>query len=221
MYGSTENKGFALFFNSMSTRNAGFSTVRMGDFAPTTILLFSVLMFIGSAPSSTAGGIRTTTLGVVVIGLWGKIRGRDQVRVFNRRVSNDTVIRSYIVVTASITIVVIATLIAYTSFGHSGGLVNSSADNMFMQRKVMPDGSEQYVAAPYSFNELIFETTSAFGTTGLSAGITSNLSLAAKITLIFVMFIGQLGVSSTILIWRSRKAKARNYNFIEEDLTIG
>lgn len=59
----------ALFFNSMSTRNAGFSTVRMGDFAPTTILLFTILMFIGSAPSSTAGGIRTTTLGVAIVGL--------------------------------------------------------------------------------------------------------------------------------------------------------
>lgn len=153
------------------------------------------------------------------------MRGRDQVRLFNRRISNDTVIRSYIVIVASLILVVVSTLIAYTSFAHSGGQVNSydaatkDTSNLFMSRTT--DSVETYVTTPYSFNELIFETTSAFGTTGLSAGITGSLSLAAKITLIFVMFIGQMGVSSTLLVGRSRNTKARHYNFIEEDITTG
>lgn len=132
------------------------------------------------------------------------MRGRDQVRMFNRRISNDTVIRTYIVIVASLILVVVSTLIAYTSFAHSGGQINSYDDktkdtsNLFMMRTT--DAKETYVATPYTFNELMFETTSAFGTTGLSAGITGSLSLAAKICLIFVMFIGQLGVSSTLLI---------------------
>lgn len=218
MYGNNTDKSMGLFFNSMSTRNAGFSTIRLGDLSPTTVSLFSVLMFIGSAPSSTAGGIRTTTLGVILAGLWGKIRGRDEVRLFNRRVSNKTVIRSYIVLAVSIMVVFIATMVAFSSFAHSGGKVNANPDSMFSMRTV---GAENYIPVPYSFNELVFETSSAFGTTGLSAGITSNLSLAAKLIFILAMFIGQLGVSSSILIWSARRAKARNYNFVEEDVTIG
>ncbi len=219
MYGSTSDKSIALFFNSMSTRNAGFSTIRLGDLSPTTISLFSVLMFIGSAPSSTAGGIRTTTLGVIVVGLWSRIRGRDEVRIFNRRVPNRTIIRSYIVLAVSIMVVIIVSLIAFSSFAHAGGQVNKDGDSMFLMRTV--GSGEHYVPTQYTFNELVFEVSSAFGTTGLTAGITSNLSLAAKLALILSMFIGQLGVSSSILIWSARKGKTRNYKFVKEDVTIG
>lgn len=69
MYGSTGDRTMALIFNSLSTRSAGFSTIRAADLSPITSFIFAVLMFIGSAPSSTGGGIRTTTFALVVIGL--------------------------------------------------------------------------------------------------------------------------------------------------------
>jgi len=59
----------ALIFNTMSTRNAGFATVDMDMLSNPTLLFYSILMFIGSAPSSTAGGIRTTTLAIAIMGI--------------------------------------------------------------------------------------------------------------------------------------------------------
>ena len=59
----------ALIFNTMSTRNAGFATVQMADLSSATLLIYAILMFIGSAPSSTAGGIRTTTMGIIIVAL--------------------------------------------------------------------------------------------------------------------------------------------------------
>lgn len=103
------------------------------------------------------------------------------------------------VLAVSLIIVLAVTMISFTSFAHAGGKVNQSEDSMFLMR-VVDGANETYTPTRYTFNELMFEITSAFGTTGLSAGITSNLSLAAKLSMILAMFIGQLGVSSSILI---------------------
>ncbi|MCU9936278.1 hypothetical protein NWP96_04060 [Mycoplasmopsis cynos] len=61
----------------------------------------------------------------------------------------------------------------------------------------------------------------AFGTTGLSVGITKEFNIVSKITLIFVMFIGQFGISSTLLVWRSKKSNKRNYEYVTADIVIG
>lgn len=76
-------------------------------------------------------------------------------------------------------------------------------------------------SADSNFIHVIFEVTSAFGTTGLSTGLTPDLSIASKLTLFLLMLIGQLGVSSTLLVWDSRKNNSRKYTYIEEHIQTG
>lgn len=197
-YGSKGDKVMALFFNSMSTRNAGFATINMGTLSSATLFQYCIMMFIGSAPSSTAGGIRTTTMAIVVLSIWSKIRGRNTVRAFRRRVPHETVIRSTVVFVSSMFLVAVASLITLSSLHEFGG---KSVDSNFIH--------------------VIFEVTSAFGTTGLSTGLTPDLSMASKLTLFLLMFIGQLGVSSTLLVWDSRKNNSRKYTYIEEHIQTG
>ena len=118
--------------------------------------------------------------------------------VFKRKINQDTVNRAYVVFSISMILVVIGSLIAVSSFDTAGGdiktlhgvLAQSSGDSI----------NKVAVNDTYDFTEVLFEVASAFGTTGLSAGITSSLSVATKITLALLMFIGQLGVTSSILI---------------------
>ncbi|WP_272482647.1 TrkH family potassium uptake protein [Mycoplasma todarodis] len=206
---TTSNKVMAIIFNTLSTRNAGFGTVNFHHFTSATLIVHSCMMFIGSAPSSTAGGIRTTTFAIVVMAFWAKIRGKSSVRAFNRRIAPDTVWNAYVVTTMSIIMVIGVTLVATTSFNTHGGDIPFGANY------------KNQLDAQYDFTDLFFEVSSAFGTTGLSTGLTSKLNVASKITLILVMFIGQLGVSSTIFAFGNKKQRSRHYKYIEEDITIG
>ena len=199
-YGDASHKTMAIIFNSMSTRNAGFATVNMSDLSSATLLIYSLLMFIGSAPSSTAGGIRTTTIGIIVVALWSRLRGKKQVTMFNRSIKPDTVSRSFIVFASALLMTFVIMVVAVTSYTEYGGNVSEGA---------------------HTFNHIIFEVASAFGTTGLSTGITPDLSVATKIGLIWLMFIGQLGVSSSILVWDSKQNKYKKYTYVEEDVTVG
>lgn len=137
-------------------------------------------------------------------------------RAFNRRIDQHTVNRSYIIFSLAVALIAITSLVGYTSFATVGGTINSSVDNMFLANT-----KNGFVHVPYNLNELVYEVSSAFGTTGLSAGLTHMVSLPTKILLILLMFIGQLGVSSSILIWRAKSPKSKSYNYVEEDVTIG
>ncbi|MCC3160990.1 MAG: TrkH family potassium uptake protein [Mollicutes bacterium PWAP] len=199
-YGNTTDHSFALFFNSMSTRNAGFGSVEYGSFSDLTLFNFSILMFIGSAPSSTAGGIRTTTIAIVILSIWGRLRNRKNVRAFKRRINKEIVTQAFVVFAIAIIIVLAGT---------------------FVIMSCMKDFHGSFDSNGHSFVYSLFETASAFGTTGLSTGITSSLSLVSKIILIIIMFIGQIGVSSTLMVWGNRKSKSRRYEYVEEDISIG
>ena len=199
-YGSTGDKTMGIIFNTLSTRNAGFASVDMADFSAGTHLIWSIMMFIGSAPSSTAGGIRTTTIAIVILGLWSKIRGKTNVRAFNRRIDPETVSRAYIVMVTAVIIVTVGTLVLMSSWTSYGGEVDDKK---------------------HGFDALLFETSSAFGTTGLSTGITGGLSTISKLVLIVIMFIGQLGVSSSLLVWNKKDSKQTKYKYVQEDITIG
>ena len=212
--GGITAKSMALFFSAMSTRNAGFSTIDMHQLSSGTLLLFSVLMFIGSAPSSTAGGIRTTTVAIIFLGIWSRVRNRKTVRAFNKRLPSDTVTRSFIVFTVATIIIFIGMMVGITSFAEHGGKINSSAEYEWQSNN---NGHFER----YTTSELLFEISSAFGTTGLSTGLTANLSTATLAVLILIMFIGQLGVSSTVLLWGDKKSHKRQYSFVKEDLSIG
>ena len=216
-YGSRGEKSMALIFNTMSTRNAGFSTIDMDILTSPTLFLYVTLMFIGSAPSSTAGGIRTTTFAIVIMSIWTRIRGREKTKVFNKRIPTVTVNRAFVVFAVATILVFVGTVITSTSLSLFGGELNAEIIN--------PDGTIDFNYSTnrnhFSYTQILFEVASAFGTTGLSTGVTPYLSLASKLTLIFIMFVGQLGVSSSVLIWSTKNSEKKRYNFVKEDISIG
>lgn len=200
-YGDYGQKSMALFFNSMSTRNAGFATVNMKDLSEGTIIAYSIMMFIGSAPSSTAGGIRTTTFALVILSIVSKFKHSPSVKVFKRRINQEVVSKAKAVFAISTAIIFLATIFCYSTIIELNN--NLATVNQF------------------HFTDILFEVSSSFGTTGLSRGITSSLNIFSKLVLIIVMFIGQLGISSTILVWNENKNKEILYNYVSEDILIG
>ena len=214
-FGNKENKIMAIIFNTFSTRNAGFATIDMNYLSSPTIIVYIIMMFIGSAPSSTAGGIRTTTIAIICLGLWSKIRGKKSVTVFNRRIPKDTVSKCYIIMTTAIFIVMIISLVSLTSFESFGGSIKQGSG------PILNDKGQATGEFYHSYIDLFFETSSAFGTTGLSMGITSHISLISKVLIILLMFIGQLGISSTLLVWDNKQNKLKKYELVKEDVTTG
>lgn len=194
---SQGDKIMAIIFNTMSTRNAGFASFDLNNMTSSSILVFSAMMFIGSAPASTAGGIRTVTLAVVILSIISRASGKQSVRVFKRRLTPEVTRGANTVLAVSVLLCTIGIFSLLTSF--SVGNDNGSANVV----------------------KTIFEVTSAFGTTGLSLGITSSLNNFSKIVIILIMFIGQLGISSSILVGGNKKSKRYAYEYISEDVTIG
>lgn len=216
-FGTKGDKIMAFIFNTLSTRNAGFSTISMLDLTPNSNFIYIILMFIGSAPSSTAGGIRTTTIAIIVLGIWNRIRGRREVRAFGRVVESSTVERAFIVFLASLFLVLIVCGISATAFEQYGGKINTPGFRpVDISNSLFAKSTDRY-----TFLSIVFEAASAFGTTGLSLGITKGLSTSSKVFMIIIMFIGQLGVSSTILLWGRRNSQAKRYTYVSQDITIG
>ncbi|WP_308699417.1 TrkH family potassium uptake protein [[Mycoplasma] gypis] len=204
-YGSTWDKLFAIFFNTLSTRSAGFSTVDYYSFTQPTQIIHAILMFIGFAPASTAGGIRNLTLSIIFISVFSVIKGRKNVVAFSRQIGKETLIKAINIFIIGLSLIFIGTLIVSTSA------------KLSPEEIVLNDGTTKI----YGMTQVFFEVCSAFGSSGLSAGITDSLNLASKITLIFLMFIGQLGITSTILVWGRQKSKELRISNIREDVSLG
>lgn len=180
---------FYALFQSVTTRNAGLSTMDVSQLTNPTLFLMCLLMFIGASPSSVGGGIRTTTFAVNMLFLYNYARGRQSIKVFNREIHDDDVKKS-----------VVVTMIAMIVCGL--GIFSLS------------------ITEPFSIMEIIFEVCSAFGTTGLSLGITASLSVLGKITVIILMFIGRVGILSFIFMLGEEKEKER-YHYPKERVIIG
>ncbi|SJZ40579.1 TrkH family potassium uptake protein [Mycoplasmopsis verecunda] len=208
MYGNWFDKTFATLFTSFSTRSAGFATVDVKNFTPGSTFVFIFMMIIGSAPASTGGGIRTTTFALIIMGIWRVIFGIPRVRMFKRAINQDTVNMSSQILAIALILIIIASLVLFTSFDVSGGVITT-----------LPTNEDNYVT--FSAQNIVFEVASAFGTTGLSSGVTSKLNYASQLMLILVMFIGQFGISSTLLVWARKKNGKRTYEYIDADIAIG
>ncbi|WP_371246596.1 TrkH family potassium uptake protein [Mycoplasmopsis agassizii] len=211
IYGSYEDKVFNIIFNVAATRSAGFQTASFSSFTEASTILGSIGMFIGASPSSTGGGIRTTTFAIVLLSLWSKLTGRPSVRIFKRRISDETVRMSFVVLALSVILVFLISFVVASSLSVFGGQIPSQVSEAV-------NGNNTTI---FTFNHIIFEVSSAFGTTGLTPGITPLLNIPSQLAIIFTMFIGQLGISSTVLAWRSSKRKENAYEYLEEGISIG
>ena len=178
------------FFGSVTARTAGFNTVDTGALSPSGKLLTTVLMFIGGSPGSTAGGIKTTTFITLLLFGFSYIRKNSSFGLFGRRLESNILNKATAVFVTNLSLVILASLII------------CMADN---QLPVI---------------DVIFETTSAVATVGMSTGITRSLSIVSKIVIIFLMFCGRVGSLSFAGALAERKAPSR-ITAPAEDITIG
>ncbi|WP_434341847.1 potassium transporter TrkG [Mycoplasma putrefaciens] len=196
-----------ILFNTTASRNAGFSTISIDNFNPGSKSVLAILMFIGSAPSSTAGGIRTTTFAILLLSTISIIKNRKYTSVFKKTIPDETVRRSYATFFISSFLIFIALFIIYI-------------DSHQVFENIAKTGSTNNQSVTTQILVLI---TSAFGTVGLSPlGYDDMYKLKAttKILLVLIMFIGQLGVSNTLLIF-IKPAREEALKFLDEDVTIG
>ncbi len=150
-------------FQSITTRTAGFNTMPLNNLHQHSLYLICLVMFIGASPGSTGGGIKTTTFAILFQSVKATLRGKDRVEFFDRTVPNQVVVRA--------TAIIVISLIIVSFF------------ILLLMR----------LETEHSFLALFFEVVSAFATVGLSLGITPYLSVAGKLAMVVLMFIGRVG----------------------------
>lgn len=158
------NKLANAFFFSASTRTAGFASFSVADLSPVSRTVTMALMFIGASPASTGGGIKTTTLFVLIVWIGAFVRQKRLTVIGMRKVGSEVRSKAATVLVLAITTLLVAQVLL---MGFDGG--------------------------SYSYEQLLFEAVSAYATVGLSMGITPLLSIGGKLTLILLMFMGRVG----------------------------
>jgi trk system potassium uptake protein TrkH len=188
-------KLLASLFQSSSARSAGFNTIDWSLVHPLTLFFWLGLMFIGGASGSTSGGVRLSTVGVVVAAVVSTLRGNAETQLWGRRIATPIIFRA-------VTVIGIFLLI----FG-AGVAALSIAEHHLSQRET-------------GMIDLMFEAMSALATVGVSTGITPALSASGKIVLCGLMFVGHLGPLITVYALQRRQQPER-YRFPEEAVRIG
>ena len=191
-------KILASFFQSVTPRTAGFNTVDIGALTNATLLLMLVLMFIGASPGSTGGGVKTTSAALLVMLMWNRLKGNLDLNIFNRTVPREIVSRSISIIFASALSIAIVTSVLLIA---GGG-------------RLPPTESRHF------FVEYLFDTVSAFGTVGLSMGVTPKLNDLQKYALILMMFAGRVG-PLTLAFSLSRSTGGRSITYAEEGVMVG
>jgi trk system potassium uptake protein TrkH len=186
------------FFQSVTPRTCGFNTVDIGILTNATILFLIVLMFIGASPGSTGGGVKTTSAALLILMIWNRLKGNEEVNIFNRTIPREIVSRTISIIFASAFSISIITSVLLIAGGGN----------------LPPTGSR------HLFVEYIFETVSAFGTVGLSMGVTPQMNDAQKLAIILMMFVGRMG-PLTLAFSLSRGGGKRGVTYAEEGVMVG
>lgn len=166
-------KIFAPIFQSVTCRTAGFNTVDIGSLKDATLTMMIFLMFFGASPGSCGGGVKTTTLALLTVFTLGRIRRSRRVNMFRKSIPVETVTRSVSLVLVSLGIIGLAVFLLLVGDIASG---------------------HEHISSRGAFLSYMFETVSAFGTVGLSMGITSGLTTWGKVVITVMMLVGRVGV---------------------------
>ena len=185
------------FFLSVTARTAGFNILETPSLSNATLFFLMGLMFVGACSGSTAGGVKVTTIAVLFALIRSKIT-QGSAALFNRKIPSATIIRSLSTFAASLFVILVSVFLFLVS-EHVGV-------------------SHQDLKG--SFLDQLFEVTSAFGTVGLSTGITEGLTTLGKSMIIFMMFAGRVGPLTLGVLFLSGKPKAV-FDYVEEDVVIG
>ncbi|CAH2715293.1 Ktr system potassium uptake protein B [Neobacillus rhizosphaerae] len=181
---------FYAFFQATTTRSAGITTMDINDFSMPTLLVMSIFMFIGGSPNSVGGGIRTTTFALNMLFVFHFARGNREIKIFNRELHPDDILKSLAITFLALVMCFISVVALSVS-----------------------DKQHQLIA-------IFFEVCSAFGTVGMSTGITPDLSIFGKSILMILMFIGRIGLTSFLFIIGGNKKKSK-YNYPKERVITG
>lgn len=183
----------ASIFQSVVPRTAGFNSIEIGNLRMPTVVVMVLLMFIGGSSASTAGGIKVTTLGVIIVSIYNFVRGKRDIEIFMKRIEYSMVIKAVSIVGISAILINVVTFILTITEANSG----------------------------FDFLDIFFETVSSFGTVGLSRGLTPSLSNIGKILLSFVMFFGRLGPLTIAFAFMKQHKNIGNYTYPEGKIIIG
>ena len=186
-------------FQSITCRTAGFNTVDISSLREATLAVMIFLMFFGASPGSCGGGVKTTTLALLAAFTASRVRHGRRVNLFKKSVPGDTMARAVSLILVSIAIV---------------GLV------LFMLLMGDPVTANETGGMAHSFLGFLFETVSAFGTVGLSMGVTTELNTWGKGWIILMMIIGRVGILTfSYIIVGSGKDEGIEY--AEENMMVG
>ena len=161
---SIKDKFLAAWFQSMSTRTAGFNSINLGEMTTAGLFITMGFMFIGASPSGTGGGIKTTTFRILYNSTKSVLQGKDNVVLYQREVPSTLILKAVAVVFGTAASIVLVTVLI------------SAIDTEF------------------EFLPILFEVISAFATVGLSTGITSSFAVASKFILVFAMYVGRVSI---------------------------
>jgi trk system potassium uptake protein len=193
---SLPQRFLAGFFQSVTARTAGFNTLPIGDMANGALFLMIILMFIGASPGSCGGGIKTTTVACLSSLGMSRLKGMEKPTIFKRSITQESVARAASVAMVSMLVVVAGTMLMLLAEGGSGGILDRG-----------------------KFIKIFFEVVSAFGTVGLSTGITGTLTALGKLIITAVMFVGRLG--PLVVAMAVSRSSAPRYSYAQENIMIG
>jgi len=181
---------FYALFQTATTRSAGLTTLDINHLAVPTLLLMSIFMFIGGSPNSVGGGIRTTTFAINLLFLYQYARGYRSIRIFRRELHSDDIMKS-LAITLLATMLCVISVVAI-------GICNQQL----------------------SLIAIILEVCSAFGTVGLSTGITPEIGVFSQCILMVLMFLGRIGLTTCFFFLRGKQEDA-NYHYPVERIMTG
>jgi len=179
-------------FQSVTARTAGFNTIEIGALSTPALLVLVLLMFIGGSPGSCAGGVKTTSAAVAFAEVRARLTGTRDVNLWNRRISPDITAKATLVIGLAVLWNMLGVLLlSMTETSRSG----------------------------VRLEDVMFEQVSAFGTVGLSTGLTPRLSVLGKVWIIATMFVGRVGPLTAAIALAPREQAAIRYP--EERMMIG
>ncbi|APF27231.1 Trk family potassium uptake protein [Clostridium sporogenes] len=184
------NKVLSSFFAAVTPRTAGFNSISTSDMTMAGKFLTIILMFIGGASGSTAGGIKVTTAGVLIMTVVCVVKGKQDTEINKRRISKEIVYRALAITIISLTLVITVTMIL------------------------------SITEVKFPFEYYLYEATSAFGTVGITLGLTTKLSAIGKVVILLTMYAGRVG-PLTLAIAFARKLKNSSIKYPEEKILVG
>jgi len=194
-------------FQSTTLRTAGFSTIDQTELTTASKFISICYMFIGGSPASTSGGIKTTTLAVLILFTISFIQGKNGTNIFGKSISFETLKRAMVIFTISILLVIFATICLLVS------------EISLQEEKLHADITK---ITTFSFIDLFFEVVSAFGTVGLSLNVTARLSVVGKIIISIMMIIGRLGpITISVALFKKNKEKTEEMVYPNGNVLIG